>query len=186
MSTDDAFEARRLSAAARADFLRIHDDEHDAGWCHCVAWWVETWNGWGDRTADQNRALRGDLFARGEYDGYLLYERGDPIGWCQVGPRDRLRKLALQMRLESDPFTWAITCFVVVPSARRRGVATRLLSEVLRDLPSRGARRVEAYTRRSADEEAELWNGPEAMFRAAGFELVEDLEPRAVFALELA
>jgi hypothetical protein len=30
-------EVRRLTAENRADFFRLHSEEHDAGWCFCVA-----------------------------------------------------------------------------------------------------------------------------------------------------
>ncbi len=188
MHDTGSFVVRRLAAASREDFERIHSDEHGAGWCRCVAWWVASWDGWGERTSGENAALRAALFDRGEHDGYLLYDGDEPIGWCQVGPRDRWTKLARQMELAPDPTAWAVTCFVVVPAARRHGVATALLREVVRDLPSRGARRVEAFPRVDAalDSDAgELWNGAEAMFRAAGFTRVRDVPPRALYALEL-
>ncbi len=35
--------------------------------------------------AQENRALREELFAKQIYDGYLVYIDGEPQGWCQVG-----------------------------------------------------------------------------------------------------
>jgi len=182
-----SFEVRRLDAERRADFDRVHCEANGAGWCRCVAWWVPTWDGWGERTAEQNDALREELFARGEHDGYLAYLEGRPVGWCQVGPRDRLAKLVAQFELEPDPDTWAITCFVVAPRHRRGGVARAMLSEVLRDLPARGARRVEAYPRAGEGlDEGEMWNGPRAMLEHAGFERVREVGPRVVLRRALA
>jgi hypothetical protein len=103
-------EVVRFEPGRRADFLALHDDANDAGWCRCVAWWTPTWEGWGERTAEENLALREELLERGEYDGYLAYAGGVPVGWCQAGPRDRLAKLARQFGLAPDPHTWAITC----------------------------------------------------------------------------
>ena len=181
-----SFVVRRLVAGLRDDFYRVHSEEHCAEWCRCVAWWVDSWDGWGERTAAENLRLREELFDRGEYDGYLLFESDRPIAWCQVGPRDRLMRLARQFELEPDPGAWAVTCFVVVPAARGRGVAKELLAGVLEDLPARGARRVEAFPRTGdALELSELWNGPESMFRAAGFVRARVVGPRAVYVLEL-
>ena len=175
------FEVRRLTAERRRDFDRVHCEANGAEWCRCVAWWVPTWDGWGERTAEQNDALREELFARGEFDGYLAYREGEPVGWCQVGRRDRLAKLVAQFELEPDPDTWAITCFVVAPRHRRGGAARALLTQVLRDLPARGARRVEAFPRTAEElDEGELWNGPEAMFARAGFERVREVGPRVL------
>lgn len=176
----------RLDASRCADFLRLHCDANGLGWCRCVAWWVPAWEGWGERTAEQNLALRESLFERGELDGYLAYEGREPVAWCQVGRRDRLEKLTRTLALEPDPSVWAITCFAVAPRARGRGVASTLLARVLADLARRGVRRVEAFPRRGEElDAADLWNGPAAMYAAAGFELAREGSPRAVLALEL-
>jgi GNAT superfamily N-acetyltransferase len=178
-------EVRRFGAALREDFYHLHSEANDAGWCFCVAWWVPTWVGWGDRGAEQNRQLRDALCDQGEYDGYLLYVDGAPAGWCQAGPRDRLAKLAQQFDLAPDPAAWAITCFQIASTHRRQGLASFLLGEVLRDLRGRGVRRVEAFPKRGPDLEADdLWNGPESMFRSAGFAIVRDDPRRPVLAIE--
>ena len=178
---------RRLTPELEDAFFAFHSNRAKGrGWCFCCAWWVPTWDGWGERTALQNRELRGSLFARGELDGYLLFDEESPVGWCQVGPRDRLAKLVRQFDLTPDPATWAITCFLVVPEARRHGVARALLEGVLADLPARGALRVEAFPRSGANLDAlGMWNGPAALFAAAGFEVVQAGESRDVMALEL-
>jgi GNAT superfamily N-acetyltransferase len=179
-------EVARFEPARRADFFTLHDDANEAGWCRCVAWWVPSWDGWGERSAGENLALREVLLARGEYDGYLAYADGVPAGWCQVGPRDRLGKLARQFELAPDAGTWAISCFLVRPASRGRGVAGTLLAAVLDDLPRRGARRVEAFPKRGERLGAEdLWNGPEALLRGAGFTVVRDDPVRPVLAREL-
>jgi len=100
--------------------------------------------------------------------------------------RDRLEKLVGQFQLAPDPATWAITCFQIAPAHRRQGLASYLLDEALRDLRTRGARRVEAFPKRGAELAADdLWNGPEAMFRTAGFVVVRDDPQRPVLALKL-
>lgn len=157
-----------------------------AGWCFCVAWWVGTWDGWGQRTAGENRALRDRLTESGIFDGYLAFDRDEPVGWCQVLPRDRLLKIRRQFHLEPDDGTWAIGCFFIPPVHRRRGIARRMLAAVLADLPERGARRVEAYPKRVPGGDAgDLWNGPEALFRANGFVTLKDDPVRPVLAREL-
>ena len=166
------------------DFRALHSLP---GRCFCVAWWVETWDGWGQRTAAENRSLRERLIENGTFDGYLAYDDDAPVGWCQVLPRDRLVKIRRQFHLEPDDGTWAIGCFLVHPEHRRRGVARRLLAEVLDDLPRRGVRRVEAYPKRVAGGDAgDLWNGPEALLRANGFTTLKDDPVRPVLVRALA
>lgn len=150
-----------------------------------VAWWVPTWDGWGARTAEENRALREALFERGEYDGYLLYDDASPVAWCQVGPRDRLTKLTEQLALPPDPGVWAITCFQINPDRRRQGLARHLLADVLADLRTRGVACVQAFPRRGANAPGELWTGPEALYVAVGFTARVDDSERPLLELTL-
>jgi len=152
------------------DYFTIHSETNDASWCYCTAWWVPSWDGWGERTASENFNLRQNLLNGGIYDGYMLYVDGKPAAWCQVGQRDRLTKLVEQFELELNSEIWAITCFLVAPSFRHQGLATYLLDEILRDLMEKGVSQVEAYPRFGNDlDETDLWNGPESMFLGAGF-----------------
>jgi GNAT superfamily N-acetyltransferase len=175
----------RFRPGLEGDFRALHSEANDTGWCRCVAWWVPTWDGWGERTAAQNAVLRESLCDAGEYDGLLAYDGDEPAGWCQVGRRDRLAKLVAQLDLDPDPSVWAVTCFLVAPSYRRRGVATTLLAGAVAAARDAGASRLEAYPRNDADEPADLWTGPAGLFAAAGFAVVRDGAPRSVVALDL-
>jgi GNAT superfamily N-acetyltransferase len=168
------------------DFLQLHSDENDAGWCRCVAWWVPTWDGWGDRSGEDNAAVRASLCRQGEYDGLLAYVQREPVGWCQVGPRDRLAKLVAQLELEPSATTWAVTCFLVAPGWRRRGVAATLLAAAVEHARAAGATRVEGYPRVGAElDDGEAWTGTEALFARAGFALIRAGRPRQVMGLDL-
>ena len=135
---------RRFEPRLREDFFRVHSDANGHGWCRCVAWWVNTWEGWSERTAEQNLAVREQLLARGEYDGYVLCVDREPVAWCQAGSRDRLRKLVDQLALRPDPSTWGVMCLFVAPAHRGRGLASTLLREALVDMRRRGVDGVEA------------------------------------------
>ena len=170
-----------------SSFFRLHDDRNGAGWCRCAAWWVPSWDGWGERTAAENLAVRCSLHEQGRHDGLLAFgEADDPVGWAQVGRRDRLPKLVEQLELAADPDVWAVTCFLVAPTHRRRGVAARLLGAAIEVAKSAGASRLEGYPRVGhvlADDDA--WTGTERLFASAGFDRVDGDGPRAVFALSL-
>jgi GNAT superfamily N-acetyltransferase len=177
---------KRFDKSLIGDFYRLHNRNEMAGWCFCVAWWVESWDGWGDRTAHENLQLRNELLAEGEYDGYLLYLDREPVGWCQVGPRDRLEKLTRQFALDPDPDMWAITCFLIKPEVRREGLADYLLHQLLADLRIRGMRSVQAFPKRGAGmDEMDMWNGPESMYLQAGFTILVDDPRRPVLIYDL-
>ena len=39
----------RFDPTRRADFFHLHGTAHETGSCFCTAWWVESWQGWGER-----------------------------------------------------------------------------------------------------------------------------------------
>lgn len=182
----DALLVTALDEDSVPDFLALHSEANGCGWCRCVAWWVDGWDGWGERTDAENLSLRQELFARGEYDGLIGYADDEPVGWVQVGPRDRLAKLRLGAGLEPDPRAWAVSCFLVAPSRRGRGVAEMLLTAAIEHARAEGASTLEGFPKRG-DRLApgEVWTGPEALFRRAGFEHVADAGARAVWRLTL-
>ena len=176
----------RFDPSRAADFYAVHSAANGADWCYCTAWWTPTWDGWGDRSAEENLQLRSELLQRGEYDGYLLYVHNRPVGWCQVGPRDRLAKLVEQFRLQPNPGACAVTCFLIAPAYRRKGLSSYMLDVIIDDLRKSAVRRIEAFPRRGPELDVyELWNGPEEMFLSAGFEVVKDDPIRPLLALDL-
>lgn len=180
-----AVRIERFAPERREDFDAVHCDENAAGWCRCVAWWVGTWDGWSERTAAENAALRHELCGRGEYDGLLAYAGETPVGWCQVGQRDRLAKLVTQLELEPDASVWAVTCFLVTRPHRGHGVARALLDGAVALARVHGAARIEGYPRASGDDPGEHWTGPARLFAAAGFRPIRDGTPRQVWSLDV-
>lgn len=175
-----------LHDSRREDFYRVHSEANGANWCYCVAWWVPTWEGWAQRTAEENRALRERLFQQGQYDGYLLYLDGNPVGWCQCGPRDHLPKVLRQYKLTPDRRIWAITCLLIAPRHRKRGLTHRFLAEVLEDLRTRGITYVQAFPSRDRDlPDEDIWTGPETAFQKAGFVLERDDSKQPVYSTQL-
>jgi GNAT superfamily N-acetyltransferase len=176
----------RFAPGNERAFLRLHDDRNHAGWCRCVAWWVPDWDGWSERTAAENLALRHELDRRGRHDGMIAFDGDEPVGWIQVGPRDRLAKLVAQLELTPERDVWAVTCFLVAPAHRRRGVAAALLHAAVDLARASGAARLEGYPRAGAalpDEDA--WTGAEATFAAARFETIGSSGARLICSLDL-
>lgn len=118
---------------------------------------------------DRNReALHAQLDQR-PAAGLVMYVDDEPAGWVQVGPRSRFERLN---RREPDADGWALTCFVVPPKFRRKGISRLLLDAAIEHARSHGAARIRAYPidtgdgRRPGDE---LYTGILSTFLAAGF-----------------
>ena len=124
-----------------------------------------------------NRREKRELVRRGCAHGILVYANGEPVGWCQYGPREELprvdaarnyRRLALDT---GGRRLWRITCFCVDRKHRNRGVATLALSAALKSIRGRGGGIVEAYPVRRRGALA-LWCGTVSMFEKEGFRVV--------------
>ncbi|MCI0450044.1 MAG: GNAT family N-acetyltransferase [Chlorobi bacterium] len=181
-------EIKKLSVEIINDFYKIHSGDTD-GWCCCVSWWVESWKEWGERTEEQNRKLRDMLFAKGEYDGYILYCDNEPAGWCQCGKRDRLIKLTNQFKLQPSADTWAVTCFLIKPEFRKKGLSRKFLELVLEDLKASGVKHVQAFPRSQPAgkelDDGEVWTGPENIYINSGFVKESGIESAPVYSLYL-
>jgi GNAT superfamily N-acetyltransferase len=176
----------RLTKDREADFLALMARDEHGSQCWCSAWWVPTWEGYGDQSPEERRAVRDGVFARDAHDGYLAYVTGAPVGWMQTGPRDDLPKIAESFELEADPDVWAVSCFTVLSPYRGQGLAHRFLAAVLDDLRGRGVKAVEGYPVHGAGHEAgEVWTGHESMFSKAGFTELGRGPRRAVYRLDL-
>ena len=178
MATANPLQIRRAGPETRDDLRALLGGE-PFGWCWCVAWEVPTWEGWGERTADENRALRESLWKHGKYQGYVFYEGDEPVGWCRCGPRATWPKLCEQFGLDPAEPVHALTCFGLRPSHRGRGLLHEFLGLVLDHLSASGATRVEAFPRAAAsDDPDDVWNGPRSIFEKRGFEVVGEVPPR--------
>ena len=180
----------RLDASTLAEYWVLMSEEPHADWCYCSAWWVPSWDGWDERTAEENRSVVEARLAAGDHEGYIVRAGGLAVGWMQVIERDRAPKLVRQLELAPDPGVRAITCLRVAPRMRRRGVASLALTAILAELDAAGVPAVEAYPRAGDPlPEDETWNGTESLFSALGFHCLRPAgegHPRSIWRRERA
>lgn len=98
----------------------------------------------------QNQAEKRALVNGGRAHGILVYDDGEPIGWCQFGPAEELPlpgggRRDRRIPPLGDGVGWRITCFVTTVRRRRRGVASTALRAALDAIRERGGGLVEAY-----------------------------------------
>jgi GNAT superfamily N-acetyltransferase len=108
--------------------------------------------------------------------GVVVYRDGEPVGWCNIGPRADISRLARSrlIRPVDDLPVWSIVCVVVRAGHRRQGVTAPLLEGAVAYAASHGAPAVEAYP---VDPPGRMdatmaFVGTRAMFDRAGFHVV--------------
>jgi len=130
--------------------------------------------------------------------GLVAYADGEAAGWCAVEPRSEYFGLARAYRVpwdgrdedRTDPDIWSVTCVLVRPGYRRRGIAHVLAQAAVEHARSRGARALEAYPmRREAGEISwdEIHVGAQSVFESAGMrEISRPGKRRAVMRVDFA
>jgi ribosomal protein S18 acetylase RimI-like enzyme len=127
----------------------------------------------------RNRRQKEKLVNNGRAHGVIVYANGEPVGWCQYGPREELprvdhgrnyRDLAPKDKVER---LWRITCFVVDKNYRKSGVASTALRAALDGIRNRGGGLVEAIPVSKTDQgPAYMYTGTVSMFEKTGFKIV--------------
>lgn len=108
--------------------------------------------------------------------GVVTYRDGVPVGWCSIGERASIPRLATSklIRPVDDVPVWSIICVVVRGGHRRQGVTAAMLEGAVRYAASRGAPAVEAYP---VDPPGRMdltmaFVGTRSMFARAGFRVI--------------
>jgi GNAT superfamily N-acetyltransferase len=171
---------RTLTPALLDDYLKFFDKvafADNPAWadCYCLMPHYEA-DDWDTRTAAENRADKIALIERGEAHGHMAYVAGQPAGWCSAAPRTTLPWVTDNPEFACDDAeaVGAIVCFVVAPSYRRQGLATRLLEAACEEFRTRGLRIAEAYPTAATRSEAGAYHGPLEMYLEAGFQRIRE------------
>lgn len=170
---------RELSPATWDDFERLF--RPGTGWAFCACMLYQRGRHlkgeeFRTRAASrlENQRQKHELVVAGRAHGILVYDDGEPVGWCQFGPADELplpgadrvdRRIP---PLEPD-VDWRITCFVTAVRHRRRGVAAAALDGVLGAIAAAGGGLVEGYPTTTPGDGQWAHAGTVPMYERAGF-----------------
>jgi GNAT superfamily N-acetyltransferase len=193
-SSRPVFTTKELSSKTWPAFLKLFSQGN--GWDHCCCMhfhrpctlpkseWLPT----RAERAVRNRRQQRALIAHNTSHGILVYDKAEPVGWCQFGPHEELPRMDSNKKYRHStaslptppPKTplWRITCFVVLKPYRRLGVATVALQAALQAIQRQGGGLVEAYPIDSWLPRTfgnESTHGTASMFKKAGFQPVAKL-----------
>ena len=120
------------------------------------------------------------LVLSGGIRGYLAYDGGLSVGWCNAGDRMNYYRVG-EFDLDCVPEDTApldcpgpgvvksIVCFEISPAYRGMGIAGKLLTRVCRDAAAEGYAFAEAYPGDPAKDSALSFAGPYRLYEKAGF-----------------
>ena len=162
------------------DFADVINPNRRATHCWCLSHRLGTreiaeLGGDGGREA----AMRA-LCARELPPGVVTYRDEVPVGWCNLGPREQIPRLAASklIRPIDELPVWSVICLVVRGGFRRQGVVRHLIEGAVEWARSQGAPAVEAYP---VDPDGRMdttmaFVGTKAMFTQAGFAVLGTTE----------
>lgn len=163
--------------------------------CCCQYWRMSSGEFGRASLQDRRAALRAQTKRRPP-PGMVAYLKGEPVGWCGFGVRQRMERLLRSRTIPAvdDRPVWAVFCFTVRVGYRRAGVARALLDGLIAYAREQGAPALEAYPVDTGGERIHgtaAYVGTTRMFEAAGFRRVletdarSDHRPRWLMRLEL-
>lgn len=121
-----------------------------------------------------NRRAMKALVTKGREVGLLAYEGDAPVGWCALAPREdftRLQASRILQPIDVQP-VWAITCFFIAKSHRRRGLSVKLLRAACEHVKNMDGKIVEGYPvepKQGEMPDTFAWTGLASAFKKAGF-----------------
>ncbi len=193
LSSEPNYSARELSPATWPDFDRLFSKHGGVGGCWCMHYQRPRGRTMKELTPSERRAKnkrdKKSLVDQDRSHGVLLYDGGNPIGWCAYGLRqefpriDNGRNYKRLDKLDEPEKLWRITCFFVDRDYRKKGVADLALKAALDSIKEHGGGVVEAYpvTQKSAKAWSKwsswFWFGTESMFERENFKLVGPMGP---------
>ncbi len=169
------WETHPLTPDRFEDFADVINRTRRANHCWCLshrlrAGEIEELGG-----GSREQAMR-SLCERDHPPGVVIYRDGKPVGWCNIGPRTEISRLANSrlIRPIDDLPVWSIVCVVVRSGHRRQGVTAPLLEGAVAYAASHGAPAVEAHP---VDPPGRMdltmaFVGTKSMFERAGFRVV--------------
>lgn len=170
-----AWETHPVTPDRFDDFVDVVNKNRRANHCWCLSHRLTAGEIAELGDGSRERAMR-RLCERENPPGVVTYLDGEPVGWCNIGPRSEITRLARSrlIRPIDDVPVWSIICVIVRPGHRRQGVTQHLIEGAVEYAGSRAAPAVEAYP---VDPPGRMdltmaFVGTRTMFERAGFRVV--------------
>ena len=116
-----------------------------------------------------------DLLDQGKISGYLAYDDGISIGWCNAADIDSYDGFVPDFARENVcGKTVAIVCFEIAPGYRGKGIASALIEKVCEDAKAGGYAAVEGYAKITNVRDEFDFTGPIHLYEKAGFSQIAE------------
>ena len=167
------------------DHIGFSDNAHWSGcYCMCYHWDKQLieqfdWNTEikkGINSNNRENAIK--LIKNNVIKGYLAYNKGGVVGWCNTNDKKTYKPVSGDLpsdESEKDEKIKAIVCFSIAPELRNKGIASLLLNQICSEALADGYEYIEAYP--FSKEGYINYHGPLNMYLKNGFSTYGENEP---------
>ncbi len=149
--------------------------------CQECFYWMEKRDGRTDLTRQkENWFLKKGERYRGSLGKLVLSGQSQaPAGYVQFGPISEFKttRLIYKENLATPKNGWCIACIAIQSNYRGKGLAVRLVRNVLKDLRRRGVKTVDTYPSSKSTSLNQVSVGPVSLWEKCGFEKVSEIMP---------
>lgn len=176
--TDTSWETHPVTPDRFEDFADVINPNRRATHCWCLSHRLRVQDiaALGGTGEDARERAARAMCAEKLPPGVVTYRDGTPVGWCNIGPRQDIPRLAASklIRPVDDVPVSSIICVVVRGGHRKQGVVAHLIQGAVEWARANGAPAVEAYP---VDPPGRMdltmaFVGTKAMFDAADFQVI--------------
>ena len=133
---------------------------------------------------EARRAVAIDYVNHGMIQGYLAYEDGRVVGWCNANRKaDCMDCVGWREEISSEPHDRgeaqkikSVFCFTVDPDKRGQGIAEALLRQVIADAGEERYDLVEGYPNRGESDMYYDYVGPVKLYEKLGFSVTGETQ----------
>ena len=193
-------EIKKLTPADAEEYIRFfdttpHDDHNPENTCYCVSWCSDDHRAMADYPSrEERRKMAAEYVKSGKIQGYLAYEDGRIVGWCNANTKTECLNCGgwlfsmpqiSELEFNRSEKVKSIYCFLIAPDMKRKGIANQLLKYVCQDAADCGFDYVEAYPQKeAADERTFFWGFPN-MYEKQGFHVYAETTDKYVMRKQL-
>jgi len=174
---------KKLDKKTKKDFLHYFDfdafcDHPEWSYCYCTFFHFtkeEIDNNINGSTKKGVRKCASELIDDGLLQGYLAYDDTKVVGWVNTNLRSAYPRIPQHYKIKKkDDTIVSVVCFLTHPDYRHRGVAAALLQHVVENAKESGARLVQGYPNRMAQDQYDQYPGPLNMYLRHDFKVTRE------------
>lgn len=184
---------KKLSSELNKDYLDFFDnraftDNNPNGPCYCtspnqdeesIKQMVSEFQENGIKETVRKYAVK--MLDAGEISGYLAFDAGISVGWCNAADIDSYSGFVPDFARDNQcGKTVSIVCFEIAPEYRGKGLASAFIERVCADAKENGYAAVEGYTKISETRDEYDFTGPIHLYEKAGFVRVMECDGQVV------